>query len=146
MDLASREQLFRILRREGRSLFQYLREVPAWVGLHDRNAFARTRELAGAELEIINGLTKLVQKHHHGMMHLGAFPDFTSFNDTALNYSLPIIIREQKQLLAELERERSLITDGEAGAQLDQLLVLKRKHVPQLESLQTAPHSVTAFV
>jgi hypothetical protein len=142
-DHATPDHLHAILRREGRSLFQYLREAPPWVGPIDRNSLARIRELAGAESEIVESLSKLMQKHHGDYGHLGAFPDFTGYNDAALHFLLPMVIVEQKQLLKELETDRKSVTDADAAALLDQLLVLKRRHIPQLEDMQPAPHSFT---
>jgi hypothetical protein len=137
------DRLHAILRREGRSLFQYLREAPPWVGPNDRNSLARVRELAGAESEVIESLSKLMQKHHGDYGHLGAFPDFTHYNDAALHFLLPMVIREQKQLLNELETDRKTVTDADAGALLDQLLALKRQHIPQLDDMRPGAHSFT---
>lgn len=136
-------RLHAILRREGRSLFQYLREAPPWVGPSDRNNLARVRELAGAESEIVEALSKALQKQHGDYGHLGAFPDFTHYNDSALHFLLPLVIREQQQHLSELEKDRAVIADAEVGVRLDQLLELKRRHIPELEQLQPMPHSFT---
>jgi hypothetical protein len=143
MDHLTRDRLHAIIRREGQSLFQYLREAPPWVSLRDQNALARMRELAGAELEVVETLGKLLQKHHGDYGHLGAFPDFTSYNDAALHFLLPLVIQEQKKLLAELEADRKMVNDVDYGTLLDQLLDLKRRHIPQLEELQPMPHSMT---
>lgn len=143
-DQATPDRLHAILRREGRSLFQYLREAPPWVGPNDRNSLARVRELAGAESEIVESLSKLLQKLHGDYGHLGAFPDFTHYNDAALHYLLPMVIREQKQLLNELESDRKQVDEAHTSALLGQLLELKRRHIPQLEDLQVPAHSFTA--
>lgn len=146
MDHTVRAMLHSILRRECRSLFQYHGEIPAWTGVHDQNVFARMRELAAAESDVTEGLLKLLQKRDGGTVYLGPFPDYTSYNDAALHFLLPIIVREQKGLLSQLDRDRLMITDAEAGPLLDQLISLKRQHIQELESLHTAPHSVTAIV
>lgn len=143
MDLATRDRLYVILRREGRSLFQYLREVPPWVPVNDRDALVRMRELAGTELRVIESLSKMVQRQHGDYGQLGAFPDFTGYNDAAMHFLLPLTINEQTQLLAELETDRPYITEADAGKLLDELLALKRKHIPELEQLHTTPHSFT---
>ncbi len=137
------DRLHAILRREGRSLFQYLREAPPWVGPADRNVLARVRELANAESEIVESLSKLLQKHHGDYGHLGAFPDFTHYNDAALHFLLPMVIREQKRLLSELEADRPSVTDIHTGKMLDELLELKRRHIPQLDDMRPGLHSFT---
>ncbi len=142
-DHATPDRLHAILRREGRSLFQYLREAPPWVGPADRNILARVRELADAESEIVETLSKLLQKHHGDYGHLGAFPDFTHYNDAALHFLLPMVIREQKQLLSELEIDRQTVSDPRTGKMLDELLELKRRHIPQLDEMRPGLHSFT---
>ena len=141
--MSEADRVLTILRREGRSLFQYLREVPPWANLREQHTVARLRELAAAELAVIESLSRWVQKQHEGTSHLGAFPDFTGLNDTALHYLLPMVVREQTQHLLELERERPAVTDSAAGAFLDQLLELKRRHGPELDALSTPPHTFT---
>lgn len=143
MDVATRDRLHAILRREGRSLFQYLREVPPWAPPNDHNALARMRELAAAELAVIESLGKLVQKQHGDYGHLGAFPDFTGYNDGAMHFLLPLVIKEQQQLLSELVSDRPGVTEDDAARLLDELVNLKRRHIPELEQLHTTPHSFT---
>lgn len=141
MDFATGQKLYDILRRESRSLMRYLYEVPPWVGLREQHALARLRETAGAEAEVTDRISKHIHKIHSGMIHLGAFPDFTPYNDTALHFLMPIVIREQKQLLSELEKDRAAVVDSEAAEMLDELLSLKRRHADELTALVTAPHS-----
>jgi hypothetical protein len=143
MDHATGQKLYDILRRESRSLMRYLHEVPPWVGLREQNALARLRESAAAEAEVTDRLSKRLHKIHSGLVHLGAFPDFTPYNDAALHFLLPIVIREQKQLLHELEKDRAAVADAEAAAMLDELLALKRQHAEELAALATVPHSKT---
>lgn len=144
MDLATAQKLHAILQRESHSLCRYILEVPPWVGLREQNSLARLRETATAEVEQTERLSKYLHKSHTGLTHLGAFPDFTPYNDAALHFLLPLVIREQKQLLAELERDRPAIHDAESEAILDQLLELKRRHAEELAALVTMPHSMTS--
>lgn len=144
IDAATRELLTNVVRRESRSLFQYLREVPPWSGRHEVNNVARLRELAGAELEVVEELSRYLQRRNAGAGPLGPFPDFTPFNDQALHFLLPAVVREQRQLLAELERDRELIHEVGSALLVDRLLELKRRHVPELDDLHTVPHSLTS--
>ena len=56
-------------------------------------------------------------------------------------------LMERAHLLAqartELEADRKMVNDVDYGTLLDQLLDLKRRHIPQLEELQPMPHSMT---
>lgn len=144
IDAATRALLSGVVRRENRSLFQYLREVPPWAGRDDVNTVARLRELAAAELEVVEELSRYLQRTGGGPGPLGSFPDFTPFNDQAVHFLLPAVVREQRQLLAELERDRDAVRDPGAALLADRLLELKRRHVPELDDLHTVPHSFTS--
>jgi hypothetical protein len=146
IDVATRNLLAALLRRESRSLFQYLREVPPWAGPREQNAVARLRELAGAELDTLENLNRYLERQHAAPGPTGSYPDFTPFNDQALHFLLPAVVREQKQLLAELERDRPAVADEGAAAFLSRLADLKRRHIPELEALHTTPHTFTTVV
>jgi hypothetical protein len=92
-------------------------------------------------LNQLEAIGLLYQKHFHEMSHMGGYPDFTGSNDMALHYLLPRVIREQQDLLAGLERDRAAITEPDIGAAIDQLITMKRRHISELESLQTLPHT-----
>jgi hypothetical protein len=130
-----------VLRRESRSLLQYLREVPPWSGLSEQHTQARLQEIGNTELAELELLGKLFQKHFHDMPHLGAYPDFTPYNDSALHFMLPLIVHEQKNLLAGLERDRVAIGEHEIGNAIDHLIALKSRNLSELESLHTLPHT-----
>ena len=49
IDGATQDRLQQCVRRESRSFFQYVCEVPIWTGADDRPAAARLRELGRAE-------------------------------------------------------------------------------------------------
>ena len=137
----SRAVVQAILRREGRSLMQYLREVPPWVGVNEQNAQARLHEAASLELCHLEAIGRLYQKNFHEMSHMGGYPDFTGSNDMALHYLLPRIIREQQDLLAGLQRDRTAVPEADIGAAIDELITIKHRNISELESLHTLPHT-----
>jgi hypothetical protein len=141
-DPATRTTLQTIIRREGRSLFQYLRDVPPWIGLAEENTLARMHECSRVQLEELETLGRLYQKRYGEMSHMGSYPDFTGKNDQALHYLLPVVLKEQKQLIEQLQRDRAGIVDAEIGEAIDRFLALKRQHIEELESLHTVPHTV----
>jgi len=141
IDPATKDLLHQIIRRESRSLYQYVREVPTWVGTNDRAVLAQLREMARAEERVVDALGRYLQKAKAELAVVGPYPSsFTPLNDAALKHVLPMVIREQKQALAQLESDLTRINDPQSTAYLIQLLELKKKHVPQLESLTTHPY------
>src|SRR5437868_1306015 len=109
----------RVLHREGRSLFQYLREVPPWVSMREENALAEMITMGKSELAELESMGRNFQRRFGEMPKMGRFPDFTPYNDMALNFLLPKIVAEQKQLLADLEADRGGLTDSQFGKKLD---------------------------
>ncbi len=140
----SRAVVQAILRREGRSLMQYLREVPPWSSSADQPAAAMLHLRACHELMKLEDIGKLYQKRYHEMAHMGGYPDFTGYNDMAIHYLLPRVIAEQKRLLAELERDRAAIVEPEIGQAFDQLIFEKQVTSRALEMVHTSPHTIRA--
>lgn len=142
IDATAIEQLMAMLHRERRSLLQYIREVSAWVRLRDTHAMTRLREIATTELEVLERISRIVQKQIGNPVIHSAFPDFTPYNDVGLSYLMPILIREQKHLLAALESDEKFLPD-EVFPLVDEFLKLKRAHAQQLEELHPGAHTFT---
>ena len=108
-DATTAPLLQELVRRESRSLFQYVREVPVWVGASDRPALQKLRAIAAAELEAIDALGRHLQKRRIGLATLGPFPpEFTDVNNAALHHLLPKLVREQKEVAADVEAGQML--------------------------------------
>jgi len=132
-----------LLRRESRSLLQYVREVPVWVGPADRPALQKLRGLAAAELEAIDALGRHLQKRRLGLATLGPFPpEFTDVNDAALHHLLPKLVREQKEATADVEAALTKLGENPARHLVERLLHMKRQHLPELEGLSAKPHTI----
>lgn len=144
IDEATRDLLQACVRRESRSLFQYVRDVPLWVGPADRPVLAKLKGLAVAEQTATDALGRYLQRRQAGLGHLGAYPsEFTTINDAALHYVLPKLIAEQRAATVALEADLPRVSDPDARAHLSELLRLKRQHLPELESLTSQPHTKT---
>jgi hypothetical protein len=141
-DATTAPLLQELVRRESRSLFQYVREVPVWVGPADRPALQKLRAIAAAELEAIDILGRHLQKRRLGSTTLGAFPpEFTDVNDAALHHLLPKLVREQKQAAADVEAALTKLGNDPGRHLVERLLHMKRQHLPELEGLSAKPHS-----
>jgi hypothetical protein len=144
IDDPTRDRLHALVRRESRSLMQYVREVPLWVAGPDRETFGKLRALAGAELKAVDALGKLLLARKAALSFLGPFPsEYSSFNDMALKHLLPILVREQRKALADLEADLPHVADAEAAALVKGLVELKRQHLAELEAMTVRPHVFT---
>jgi hypothetical protein len=136
MDVRSQQILQSIIRREGRSLLQYVADAFPWTTDGQAGALATVKRFTDEEQEAIAGLVRFLTEQRVTPPYLGAFPSaFTNINFTALEFLLPRLVEAQRQLIAELRRDMSQVSDQEALALLNQLLQMKEQHLAVLESL-----------
>jgi hypothetical protein len=104
--MTDQELLPMLVRRESRSLLQYVRESYPWSQTKDHDA--RDKVLAAAETEgqLLAQLGRLLQKRHIPMPGLGAFPtSFTNMNYVSLSFLMPRLVAAQRQSLHDLEND-----------------------------------------
>jgi hypothetical protein len=128
-----------LLRRESRSYLQYAREAFPWAKGKDDQPRARIAAFGEAESAEIARLGRLLQRRHISLPFLGAFPtSFTTSNFVSAAHMVPRLIADQKQKLADLERDLAGIADAELRQQIEVYRDVKRKHLHELESLLPA--------
>ncbi len=133
-------RLERVIRREGRSLLQYLSEAFPWPKTTGDPAPQKVRDMAREEREAIGKLVRLLARRRHMVPYLGAFPmAFTSMNYISIDRALERLAEDGRRAVAALEDDRAALTDAEMRTELDKLIDMKRRHVKALEALATAP-------
>jgi hypothetical protein len=129
-----------IVRREGRSLLQYVAEAFPWTKSPGDPLVDQVRDLARQERDAVAALTKFLARRRHTVPYLGSFPmRFTTMNFVSLDYLVPRLVEDGRQAIAALERDRAALTDADGRAEADRLLDLKRRHLKALEALKAAP-------
>ena len=125
-----------IIRREGRSLLQYQSEAFPWPKSSGDPTPEKVRQLAREERDAVGALVKFLARRRHTVPYLGPFPmAFTTMNFVALDFVLPRLAEDGRRAVAALERDRAALTNGEARAEVDRLLEMKRRHLKALEAL-----------
>ena len=128
------------VRREGRSLLQYVSEASPWTKTVGDTTPDKVRDLAREDRAALAALTKFLARRRHAIPYLGAFPmAFTTMNFVSLDYLLPRLTESARQSVAALERDRAALSDADAKAELDRFIELKGNHLKALEALATAP-------
>jgi hypothetical protein len=129
-----------VIRREGRSLLQYVSEAFPWTKAADEPALAQLRQLAQEERDGVAALSRFLTRRRHTAPYLGPYPmSFTTINFVSLDYLRPRLAEDGRKALAALERDRAALADAEAKAEVDKLIELKRRHLMALEAPATAP-------
>jgi hypothetical protein len=66
----------------------------------------------------------------------GSYPkDFTTLHFVAMDHLLPQLVKHQRRLLEQLEQDAAKIPDSEPRGIIDELVVMKRRHLSDLEAL-----------
>jgi hypothetical protein len=126
------------IRRDGRSLLQYVGEAFPYAPVSAEATQRRVAELAREEQEAIGRLIRFLQRHHATPPVLGAFPSsFTTINFISLEHLLPALVKDQQRAVAELQHELGTLPDGEVRHLLWEYLEMKRKHLQVLEGVHT---------
>jgi hypothetical protein len=124
-----------VLRRESRSLLQYVREAFPWTTPQERELLDKLRQLTDEERDGATALSDFLRRHRETPGYLGAYPmSFTRLNFVSLDRLLPLLVEEQRRGAARLEKELPGV-QGETRAEVQTVLDRKRRHLETLEAL-----------
>ncbi len=140
MDARTRALVEDILRREGRSLLQYVSESFPWATPQEQQALAQLQTLSKEEHQAIGAFLQWYARRAHAVPYLGSFPtSFTAINFVSLDHLLPMLAEAERQSLEQLERDLGNLTDAEVRDQVSTIVEMKRRHLAALKTLVTAP-------
>jgi hypothetical protein len=132
-----------ILRRERRSLLQFVGEAYPWTRPDEHKALEQLRKVIAEEEQAAVRLTGFLQRRHIPVPYPGSYPfSYTSLFFVSLDFLLPPLLEEQRKTIAELETDLAKVGDAGARQQVQQLLDVKRRHLKTLEELASATKAV----
>ncbi len=138
-DGVSQLVLQRVLRRQGRSLLQYVREAFPWARAGADKALAELLDVIEEDRQALAELGRFLARRRVPLPYIGSFPaDFTTVNFVALDYLLPRLLEEQRREVGALEADLAAAADADARAELTRLLDSKRRHLGVLGRLEAA--------
>jgi len=139
IDPHSQTLLQDILRRESRSVLLYVDEAFPWTTLTEEKSWTTLRQLIAEERQAVAALGQFLVRQRVPLPFLPSFPvQFTTINFLAFDYVLPRLLDSERQSIAALERDLPALKNPAAHAEVEKLLALKRRHLPQLEALAPA--------
>lgn len=125
-----------ILRRESCSLLRYVTEAFPWTDSTEAKTLTDLQQILAAEREAVVGLGQFLVRQHVPLPYLPSYPaNFTTINFLALDYVLPLLVDCERQSIAQLERDLASVKEAAARAEIEKLLTVKQRHLPQLEAL-----------
>jgi hypothetical protein len=139
IDAATQKTLTDIIRRESRSLLQYVGEMFPWTTEQRQEAVGKLRQMVQEDYAAIAALSRSLAKRRVTPPFPGAYPmSYTGLGFVALDHVAPRLLEEQRRAVATLEAEVAVMKDADARAEVDKLLAVKRRHLPLLEQIAAA--------
>jgi rubrerythrin len=144
IDARTHAVLQEIMKRESRSLLQYVADSYPWATSEEQAALAQLRQVIEEERQGAAELGRFLTRHRLELPYLGAYPaEFTNANFIALDYLLPRLAADERRAIAFLEQALIGLQDAQARALVQKIVDKKRQHLTTLEGL-AASHSPRA--
>lgn len=147
IDPVTQGLLQELVSRQSRSLLRYVGDSFPWSAAGKEHALANLHQIVAEDQEATKALIRFLQRARIVVPFQGSYPSwFTTINFVSLDYLLPMLIRDQRAGIADLETALPQVANQEAQDQLRRLLDVRRKHLRALEApaesapLQTAAH------
>jgi hypothetical protein len=139
MDAATEAILQDIVRRESRSLLQYVRDAYPWTNSREQQALTELLKLIEEDLKNAALLNQFLLRQHAKPPYLGPYPmAFANINYVTLDHLLPLLVEQQRQAIGRLESDLARLSDPAASAQVERILTTKQRHLKALEELSAA--------
>jgi hypothetical protein len=127
-----------VIRHEGRSFLQYVREAYPWTTPAGRELLSKLQQLTDEERDGAAALSDFLRRQREAPGYLGPYPmSFTRMNFVSLDRLLPLLVEEQRRGVARLETGLNG-AQGEARGEIQAVLERKRRHLETLEALAAA--------
>jgi hypothetical protein len=144
IDVATQQVLQAAVRRESRSLLQYVSEVYPWAAPEDEDKLPRLQKLMEEDRQGTAALSQYLYKQHCPPAYLGGFPhSFTGLGFISLAHVLPLLVEDQRRHIADLERDLAAVKGEGPRHQVQKLLDMKRRHLAALEELAKRTEKAT---
>jgi hypothetical protein len=133
MDAAETAVLQNVVRKEGRSLLQYVGESFPWTTAQNHHVLPVLFEMVKEEQQGVTAVVAYLLKQRKRPPYLGAYPmSFTTINFMSLDFLLPYLIDFEKRRIADLENNFIMVTEDEPKHILKSLLDVKKRHLATL--------------
>jgi hypothetical protein len=125
-----------LVRRESRSLLQYVSDAFPWTTRQERAAVAELQTIVEEERQGAADAVALLLRQHQTPPYLGSYPmDFTTINYVSLDHLLPLLVENEGHSIRALERDLDSVSDPEARGLVEGVLAKKRAHLSRLATL-----------
>jgi|DewCreStandDraft_4_1066084.scaffolds.fasta_scaffold230801_1 hypothetical protein len=139
--------LIRVLRRESRSLLQYVRDSYPWASIGEAAIRDQLLGMAEREAETLARIARFLQARRVALPVLGPFPTaYTNCNFLSVHALIPRLIDDSRHRLAELDKDSDALREEPTRALVERLREQMQQHLRQLEELASTHSTPLAAV
>jgi hypothetical protein len=136
MDSQTYTLIAAIIRRESRSLLQYVGESYPTVTPDQEDTWSQIRKMIDEQLQGVADLMRLLQRRHQPPPYVGSYPaSFTSLSFVTLDHLIRLLVTHEGEDLRRLEQEIGVVADPEADELVQNIIETKRRHLETLRLL-----------
>jgi hypothetical protein len=146
IDARTAELLQALVRREGRTLLQYVADAFPWTRNAEHESLQQLQTLIQEDRDANSAVARFLLRNRVAPPYLGPYPmGFTTLNFVSLSNLIPRLIDEQRRSVSALERDLAQIHDPQCRGVVEGFLEVKRRHLKALEAMKpTAAAAVSA--
>jgi hypothetical protein len=136
MDTQTYSLIADIIRRESRSLLQYVGESYPTVTPDQQDTWSQIQKMIDEQLQGVADLMRLLQRRHQPPPYVGSYPtSFTSLSFVTLDHLIRLLVTHEGEDLRRLEQEIGVVADPEADELVQNIIETKRRHFETLRLL-----------
>jgi rubrerythrin len=136
IDSQTYAQLSEIVRRESRTLLQYVGDSYPWITPAEQEVLAQIRTMIEEQKQGIAELVRFILRNHQSPPYIGSYPaNFTSLSFVSLDHLIPLLAAHEGTDLNHLESQLSTLADVDAKEIIKRIVENNRRHVETLRSL-----------
>jgi rubrerythrin len=125
-----------IIRRESRSLLQYVGESYPSLTPDQQDTWSQIQKMIEEQLHGVADLMRLLQRRHQPPPFTGSYPaSFTSLSFVSLGHLIGLLVIHERDDLQYLQRQIGILADPEANEFVQNIIESKRRHLEALQSL-----------
>jgi len=144
IDAETYSRLEDIVRRESRSLLQYVGDSFPWITSEEPDLLAQIRVMIEEERNGAAELGRFLYRQGFPPPYIGQYPvSFTSLSFVSLDHLIPLLAANERQELERLQKDVKSLSDPEAKELVQKIIANKRRHLEALQAL-SARHSPSA--
>jgi len=127
-----------VVRHETSSRLQYIRDAFPWSSAAGVEAVNKLLRIAEADRAMVNSIAQFLARNRYPVAGAPSYPaNFTALNFLSVAHLLPLLVDSVQGSIVYLEKTLPGLS-GDGKTLIETMLTGKKKHLGELQSLQSA--------